>query len=164
MATIKDVAKLAGVSPSTVSRTLSGKIPVDTQTRERVMNCVRLLDYRPNVIAKGLREGKTKNIIYQAAEGMWSCGACRKGLPISWTTAGWTGKPSWRGTTAESAAVPGVPSGSCLKRTTFSRTCGAATGEMAISFEKENTSRKCICFLEAFSSMRHEMLCRDQRL
>ena len=59
MATIKDVAKMAGVSPSTVSRTLSGKIPVDSETRERVMNCVRQLDYRPNVIAKGLREGDT---------------------------------------------------------------------------------------------------------
>ena len=67
MATIKDVAKMAGVSPSTVSRTLSGKIPVDSETKERVMNCVRLLDYRPNVIAKGLREGKTKNKIGRAS-------------------------------------------------------------------------------------------------
>ncbi|MCI8398860.1 MAG: LacI family transcriptional regulator [Oscillibacter sp.] len=64
MATIKDVAKMAGVSPSTVSRTLSGKIPVDSETRERVMNCVRQLDYRPNVIAKGLREGKTRAIAF----------------------------------------------------------------------------------------------------
>lgn len=64
MATIKDVAKMAGVSPSTVSRTLSGKIPVDSETKERVMRCVRELDYRPNVIAKGLREGRTQTIAF----------------------------------------------------------------------------------------------------
>lgn len=62
MATIKDVAKMAGVSPSTVSRALSGNAPVDKQTRERVMEAVRALNYKPNVLAKGLKEGKTKAI------------------------------------------------------------------------------------------------------
>ena len=62
MATIKDVAKRAGVSPSTVSRALSGKVPVDQETRERVMEAVRALNYKPSILAKGLKEGRTNTI------------------------------------------------------------------------------------------------------
>ncbi|NLO82360.1 MAG: LacI family transcriptional regulator [Clostridiales bacterium] len=62
MITIKDVAKRAGVSASTVSRALSGKVPVDRETRDRVMEAVRALNYRPNVLAKGLKEGRTNTI------------------------------------------------------------------------------------------------------
>ncbi|NMA94839.1 MAG: LacI family transcriptional regulator [Clostridiales bacterium] len=60
MATIKDVAKLAGVSPSTVSRTLSGNAPVDKRTKERVLKAIKALNYKPNILAKGLKEGRTK--------------------------------------------------------------------------------------------------------
>lgn len=59
MATIKDVAKLAGVSISTVSRALSEKIFVDPMTKKKVMQAVKTLGYRPNFLAKGLKEGKT---------------------------------------------------------------------------------------------------------
>ncbi|MBZ4646291.1 MAG: LacI family transcriptional regulator [Petroclostridium sp.] len=62
MVTIKDVAQRAGVSPSTVSRALSGKIPVDKETKEKVMEAVRALNYQPNVLAKGLKEGRTNTI------------------------------------------------------------------------------------------------------
>ncbi|NLX69819.1 MAG: LacI family transcriptional regulator [Clostridiales bacterium] len=62
MATIKDVAKRAGVSTSTVSRALSGKVPVDKETREKVMEAVRALNYQPNILAKGLKEGRTNTI------------------------------------------------------------------------------------------------------
>lgn len=62
MATIKDVAKMAGVSTSTVSRALSGNAPVDKHTKERVMAAVRELNYKPNVLAKGLKEGRTKAV------------------------------------------------------------------------------------------------------
>jgi len=62
LATIKDVAKRAGVSPSTVSRALSGKVPVDQETRKRVMEAVRALNYKPNILAKGLKEGRTNTI------------------------------------------------------------------------------------------------------
>jgi len=64
MATIKDVARLAGVSTSTVSRALSGKIPVDEKTRENVLRCINELKYQPNALAKGLKEGKTKTIAF----------------------------------------------------------------------------------------------------
>lgn len=62
MATIKDVAKLAGVSISTVSRTLSNKIFVEEETRQKVLRAVKELDYRPNMMAKGLKEGKTQTL------------------------------------------------------------------------------------------------------
>lgn len=64
MVTIKDVARMAGVSTSTVSRTLSGKIPVDESTKSRVLACVKELGYRPNTLAKGLKEGKTNTIAF----------------------------------------------------------------------------------------------------
>jgi DNA-binding LacI/PurR family transcriptional regulator len=62
MANIKEVAKLAGVSTSTVSRTLSKKMHVEHETRERVMRAVRQLGYRPNLMAKGLKEGLSYTI------------------------------------------------------------------------------------------------------
>lgn len=62
MATIKEVAKLAGVSTSTVSRALSRKMPVDAPTRDRVLDAVRRLGYRPNRLAKGLKEGGSRTL------------------------------------------------------------------------------------------------------
>lgn len=62
MATIKDVAKLAGVSISTVSRTLSNKIFVEEETRQKVLKAVKELGYKPNMMAKGLKEGKTRTL------------------------------------------------------------------------------------------------------
>ena len=64
MSTIKDVARLAGVSSSTVSRTLTGRVFVDEKTREKVMEAVRALDYHPNAVAKGLREGKSRELAF----------------------------------------------------------------------------------------------------
>lgn len=62
MVTIKEVAKRAGVSTSTVSRTLSGNIFVNKDTKKKVIKAVNELGYSPNVLAKGLKEGKTNTI------------------------------------------------------------------------------------------------------
>ena len=62
MASLKDVSKAAGVSPSTVSRVITGSRPVDEETRERVMKAIRTLDYRPNLLARGLRNKSRKSI------------------------------------------------------------------------------------------------------
>ncbi|WP_077609340.1 LacI family DNA-binding transcriptional regulator [Clostridium sp. Marseille-P2415] len=62
MSTIKEVAKLAGVSPSTVSRTLSNRIFVEEETRQKVLKAVEELNYKPSIMAKALREGKTYTI------------------------------------------------------------------------------------------------------
>lgn len=62
MATIIDVARHAGVSTATVSRVLSGKNPVSDEMRERVLETVDLLGYRPNALARSLREEHTKTL------------------------------------------------------------------------------------------------------
>lgn len=62
MVTINDVAKRAGVSTSTVSRALSGKVVVNKGTKEMIMQAVRELNYQPNALAKGLKEGKSHTV------------------------------------------------------------------------------------------------------
>ncbi len=62
MMTIKDVAKRAGVSPTTVSRVLSGKLVARSETIERVRSAVTALGYHPNVLAQGLITHRTGTI------------------------------------------------------------------------------------------------------
>jgi len=62
MATRADVARLAGVSESTVSYALSGKRPISEGTRQRVQEAVDQLNYHPNFAAHILAGGKTKTI------------------------------------------------------------------------------------------------------
>jgi LacI family transcriptional regulator len=55
MASITEVARLAGVSPATASRVVSDSgYPVSAETRERVLDAARALDYVPNALARGL--------------------------------------------------------------------------------------------------------------
>src|SRR5690349_20038040 len=61
-ATIRDVARLAGVSPSTVSRALSLPGMVNAATRARVAAAVEQLGYEPNRAARGLITGRTGTI------------------------------------------------------------------------------------------------------
>lgn len=60
--TIRDVAKAAGVSASTVSRALSNPEIVDPATRDRVTRLADTLGYRPNRAAQGLITGRTGNL------------------------------------------------------------------------------------------------------
>jgi DNA-binding LacI/PurR family transcriptional regulator len=62
VASMKDVAALAGVSVSTVSRVISGSIPVDQLTAQRVRDAITSLDFRPNLLAAGLRSKSGKLI------------------------------------------------------------------------------------------------------
>jgi DNA-binding LacI/PurR family transcriptional regulator len=62
MATLKDVAKLAGVSPKTVSRVINDSPLVNEETRRRVLEAIRLLDYHPNEVAKNLRKRRSQTI------------------------------------------------------------------------------------------------------
>ena len=59
---IADVARLAGVSPATVSRVLNGAPNVQDEYRRRVMAAVAEVDYRPNRLAQNLRRRKTEVI------------------------------------------------------------------------------------------------------
>ena len=61
-ANLKDVAKIAGVSVSTVSRALNGKSCVNEETKKRIMDAVEQTNYRPNIISKSLKMGKSNTI------------------------------------------------------------------------------------------------------
>jgi len=62
MATIKDVARLAGVAPSTVSNYFTGNANVSEETRTRIEKAIKELGYRPNIAARSLRLSQSKSI------------------------------------------------------------------------------------------------------
>lgn len=57
-----DVARLAGVGTMTVSRVLSGTVPVSEETARRVQRAVEQLAYRPNQLARAFRGQLSHNI------------------------------------------------------------------------------------------------------
>ena len=61
-ATVKDVARVAGVSPGTVSNALSGKRRVDSQTQARITEAIEQLGYVPNLAARGMRTGRAGTV------------------------------------------------------------------------------------------------------
>lgn len=62
MATLKDVAKLANVDVSTVSRALNNTSYVHPDTKAKIYAAVKALGYHPNVMARALRQGKRHTI------------------------------------------------------------------------------------------------------
>ncbi len=60
--TIADIADALGVSKTTVSRAISGKGRIGSETRERVLKYIDAHNYTPNVIAKSLAQNKTYNL------------------------------------------------------------------------------------------------------
>lgn len=62
MATIKDVARRAGVSVGTVSHVINNTVPVKEETRDRVLGAIKELDYHPNSAARSLRNQGTNTI------------------------------------------------------------------------------------------------------
>ena len=62
MPTIKDVAKLAGVSFKTVSRVINNHPNVSAPVRQRVRQAITELDYRPNAVARDMRRQQSEFI------------------------------------------------------------------------------------------------------
>jgi LacI family transcriptional regulator len=60
--TIRDVAKLTGVSPATVSRVVNGLVGYSDETRECVENAVQSLSYETGYLARGLKTRQTSVI------------------------------------------------------------------------------------------------------
>ncbi len=60
--TIYDVARVAGVSMATVSRVVNGNANVKEKTRQKVLDAIAELDYRPNAIARGLASKRTTTV------------------------------------------------------------------------------------------------------
>ena len=59
MATIKDVARLAGVGVSTASYALNGTGTVSEATRKKILEAAETLNYHPNGSARNLKIRKT---------------------------------------------------------------------------------------------------------
>lgn len=96
MATIYDIAKAAGVTPTTVSKVLAGKGSISAATRARVMQYVQELNYQPNLVARSLIKGRTgviglvvptmSNFFYAEATAIAERLAYDRGLRIFITT------------------------------------------------------------------------------
>lgn len=69
MVTSKDVAKLAGVSHTTVSRAFRGDSKIKQETYDRIMKIADDLGYVPNQIASSLRQKKTKTVGFIISHG-----------------------------------------------------------------------------------------------
>jgi len=59
---IKDVAREAGVSIATVSRVLNDIDVVNEDTKKKVLDAIKKLGYRPNIVARSLKTQRTKTI------------------------------------------------------------------------------------------------------
>ena len=79
--TIKDIARLLNVSPSTVSRALKGNPEIGEETRQKVQEMAKRLNYQPNKAALSLLQARTRtigvivpnwgyNFFYQALRGL----------------------------------------------------------------------------------------------
>lgn len=62
MATMRDVAILAGVSTATVSHVVNGSKKISPETTERVLRAISQVNYKPNTLAKSLRLGQSHTI------------------------------------------------------------------------------------------------------
>lgn len=60
--TIKEIAELARVSRTTVSRVLSGGVFVSKSARDRVLKIIEEKEYKPSIIAQSLRTNRTRTI------------------------------------------------------------------------------------------------------
>ncbi|MCD6239800.1 MAG: LacI family DNA-binding transcriptional regulator [Thermotogae bacterium] len=59
---MKSIAKMSGVSVTTVSRVLGGSSKVNQKTYKRVMGVIKKVGYRPNALARGLSMQKTRTL------------------------------------------------------------------------------------------------------
>lgn len=69
-ATMRDVARASGVSPTTVSFVLNDAVDqtISPDTRARVLAAAAALDYRPHAIARALREGSSRLVVLHVGE------------------------------------------------------------------------------------------------
>lgn len=65
---IKEIAKLAGVSPSTVSNVLNNKKNVSEEMRTRILDLCRENDYEPNISGKSLKGSKSKTVLFNFSD------------------------------------------------------------------------------------------------
>lgn len=84
--TVKDIARLAGVSIGTVDRVIHGRPEVSEKTRKRVEEILRSANYQPNIMARHLSLGRTftfRAILPRSDQdsGYWAL--CRQGIELA---------------------------------------------------------------------------------
>ncbi len=94
--TIEDVARVAGVSRSTVSRVLNGGLHVRPEVISNVNNAVGVLGYSVNQAARNLASGRTGSVAFVISEeSEHLCSSATRGwtdcswLPTSWQWTRW---------------------------------------------------------------------------
>ena len=60
--TLSDIAATLGVAPMTVSRVVNRNGYVSEETRERVLQAVKTMNYRPNGVARNLKRQRTETV------------------------------------------------------------------------------------------------------
>lgn len=65
---IKDIAKIAGVSVSTVSNVLNGRKNVGKATRERILQICSEQGYHPNIMGKTLKSGRKNTVVFNFSD------------------------------------------------------------------------------------------------
>ena len=103
MATRADVARLAGVSPSTVTYALSGERRIADKTRQRVLSAASELGYHPHALAQGLAGGRSRNIgllfpavrrVVNASDVEYLIGASEAARELGYRVLLWTTDPA----------------------------------------------------------------------
>ena len=75
--TIKEVAKLAGTSPATISRVINNSGYVKKEVREKIEKIIEETGYRPNAFAKALHQKKSSTKKSSASSALSSFGVKR---------------------------------------------------------------------------------------
>lgn len=60
--TITDVAEASGFAISTVSHVINGTATISLETKQKILKTIKSMNFKPNTLARGLREGETKLI------------------------------------------------------------------------------------------------------
>jgi len=60
--TLRDIARNAGVSVVTVFRALDNKPDIDPNTKQRILEIAKQMNYSPNLLAKNLRSRRTRTL------------------------------------------------------------------------------------------------------
>lgn len=85
-----DVARLAGVSHQTVSRVINGQDNLRPETRERVLDAIRQLGYRPNTAARALVTRRSATIgVVGSKSGFWGPSTVHRAVQAAGRAAGY---------------------------------------------------------------------------